>query len=111
MNAITRAYQQQVSISSWLTLLSNTQFMAFAVLIFSVFFSAMGVIYMKDLNRRLFIQSQGLQQGQQHYQVERGQLLLEQSAWATQARVQHLARGQLKMIVPAQQSTRLIRLS
>lgn len=111
MNAITRAYQQQVSSRSWLFLLTNGQLLAFSVLIFTVFLSAMGVVYIKDLNRRLFVQYQGLQQEQQQYNIKWGKLLLEESAWSTQSRVQHLARHDLQMVLPTRQSTKLLRLS
>lgn len=111
MNTVTRAYQHQVTPHPLWAILSHKQLLAFATLTLSVFLTAVGVVYMKDLNRRLFIQYQTLQQTQQQYNVDWGRLLLEQSAWSTQPRIQRLARNQLNMVMPSAQSTQLITLS
>ncbi len=71
------------------------------VLVMSLLLSAFGVIYMKDYNRRLFIQYQQTQQMGQQAEVEWGKLLLEQSTWSTQARIQTMAQNQLGMVMPA----------
>jgi len=78
------------------------------VLFFCVFASAVGVVYMKDLNRRLFIQYQGLQQDEQQSDIEWGKLLLEQSAWSTQTRVQSVATDNLGMVMPSRQNITLV---
>ncbi len=62
--------------------------------------SAFGVVYLKDLNRRLFIQYQNLQQEKAQEIVQWGKLLLEQSTWSTQSRIQQIAQRQLDMQVP-----------
>ena len=111
MNAITRAYQPHASASPWFNRLSYRHVLPFFILVLTIFISAVGVVYMKDLNRRLFIQYQGLQQEQQQAQVRWGQLLLEESAWSTQARVQHLARTRLNMVLPSRHQTQLINLT
>lgn len=67
-----------------------------------VVLSALSVVYVKDLNRRLFIQYQAEQVRNNQFDVEWGQLLLEQSTWATQARVQAIAQQKLEMIFPSQ---------
>lgn len=65
-----------------------------------VLLTAFAVIYLKDLNRRLFIESQKLQQIQQQQQMDWGKLLLEESTWATPSRIQQLAVKNLNMVVP-----------
>lgn len=74
---------------------------AVTALVFSILLSAFTLIYTKDLNRRLFIQYHNAQQQQQQYQIEWGKLLLEQSAWSTQARIQRIAQQHLSMMAPA----------
>ena len=71
------------------------------ILVFGLLFSALGVIYMKDLNRRLFIQYQALQAQKAQSLIQWGKLLLEQSTWSTQSRIQRIAQKQLGMIVPS----------
>lgn len=110
MNTMTRAYQHQITSSPLWAVLSHKQLLAFATLALSVFLTAVGVVYMKDLNRRLFIQYQDMQQTQQQYNVAWGKLLLEQSAWSTQARVQYVAKNKLHMVVPSSQNTKLLTL-
>ncbi len=105
MNAITRVYTQQVRVNPFIGLVVKSRYVAIFVLFMCVFASAVGVVYMKDLNRRLFIQYQGLQQEQQQYNVDWGKLLLEQSTWSTQARVQSIASQDLGMVMPASSVT------
>ena len=62
--------------------------------------SAFSVVYMKDLNRRLFIQYQTLQQDKAEQLVQWGKLLLEQSTLSTQSRIQQIATKQLDMLSP-----------
>lgn len=71
------------------------------LLVFGLLLSAFGVIYMKDLNRRLFIQYQTLQAQKAQSLIQWGKLLLEQSTWSTQSRIQQIAQKQLEMIVPS----------
>lgn len=80
------------------------------VLTIAVVLSAFAVVYVKDLNRRLFIQYQGLQTAHTKLHVEWGKLLLEQGTWSSQARIQHLAQEQLNMKIPAPSDVRLIRI-
>jgi cell division protein FtsL len=73
-----------------------------------ILLSAFAVVYMKDLNRRLFIQYQGLQHVTSQLQVQWGKLLLEQSAWSTQARIQNVAMKKLNMVVPTRKDIVLV---
>lgn len=63
--------------------------------------SALAVIYIKDLSRRGFIQLQQLQTQTLQYEEEWGKLLLEQSAWTNQERIQWAAEHQLQMKIPS----------
>jgi len=62
--------------------------------------SAVGVVYTKHLNRKLFAQLQLEQHQQDALHIEWSQLLLEQGAFASNARVERLARETLRMQVP-----------
>lgn len=70
------------------------------LLVCGLLLSAFGVIYIKDLNRRLFMRYQTLQVQKTQSLVQWGKLLLEQSTWSTQSRIQQIAQKQLGMIVP-----------
>ncbi|MBN9288480.1 MAG: cell division protein FtsL [Gammaproteobacteria bacterium 39-13] len=65
-----------------------------------VFISALGVVYNKHLSRQLFTKLQVIQQEIESLQVEWGQLLLEQGTWASDARVERVAREHLHMMLP-----------
>jgi cell division protein FtsL len=71
------------------------------VLTVIVVISAFAVVYVTDLNRRLFIQYQDAQSTSNQLYIDWGKLLLEQSTWSTQARVQSIAQARLGMEVPA----------
>jgi len=71
------------------------------ILLSFVVLSALSIIYIKDYSRRSFSELQQLQQARDEAQVAWGQLLLEQSTWTTQARIQQLASYRLAMRVPA----------
>lgn len=109
MNAITRVYHQQIRLNPFVGLVINSRTLALIILFLCVFASAVGVVYMKDLNRRLFIQYQNQLQTEQQYTIDWGKLLLEQSTWATQARVQAIAR-QDGMVMPSRHSVALLTL-
>lgn len=80
-------------------------------LVLAILLSAFGVIYLKDLSRRLFIQSQDVQQVQQQYQIDWGKLLLEQSTWSSQSRIQQLAQQRMDMVVPSIQNVKMAELT
>lgn len=65
-----------------------------------IFMSSMGVIYSKHISRQLFAQLQSLQNKRDELHVEWSQLLLEQGTWATDVRVERVAREHLNMVVP-----------
>ena len=72
---------------------------ALFLLLTLVVVSALSIIYAKDLTRRSFSELQQLQQKRDHLQVAWSQLLLEQSTWTTQARIQTAATKRFNMVV------------
>jgi cell division protein FtsL len=84
--------------------LVNLILLAFLVL------SAFSVIYIKDLNRRLFINYQTLEATHDKLYEDWGKLLLEQSTWSTQARVQKIASHRLSMNLPPAKEVVVLRL-
>ena len=101
MNTATRIYGKSYAVRRTNTFRFSLRFMFVGALVLGILISAFSVIYAKDLNRRLFIQYQDLQQQQQQYQTEWSKLLLEQGAWSTQPRIQQLAQQQLNMVIPS----------
>lgn len=65
-----------------------------------VIISALAVVYIADLNRRAFIDYQTAQNTHNQLYIDWGKLLLEQSTWSTQARIQTLAEQKLNMHLP-----------
>lgn len=62
--------------------------------------SALGVVYTKYRSRMLFAEVQRIEQELESYDVELGQLQLEQNTWAEHSRIEKLARGKLGMVMP-----------
>lgn len=110
MNTITRAVATQtIRTRTKETFRITAQGVSIVVLVVAILLSAFGVVYMKDLNRRLFIQYQALQKEKTQTLVEWGKLLLEQSTWSAQTRVQHIAERQLDMHVPAAKDIAMVK--
>jgi cell division protein FtsL len=101
MNAITRVYHS----GAMRIPLVQSQRVAwgwkFKALIVVLILSAFAVVYLKDLNRRAFIQYQDMARANQQAQIDWGKLLLEQSTWSAQANIQQAASERLHMITPA----------
>jgi cell division protein FtsL len=100
MNTATLAYTHKRYASVGLQRWSWKVLQPVLLLAVAIIVTAFTLVYFKDLNRRYFIQYQQLQAQQQQQQVHWGQLLLEQSAWSTQSRVQNIAQTKLGMISP-----------
>jgi cell division protein FtsL len=75
--------------------------MALLLLAAAVFVSAIAVVYSIHQSRKMFVQLQSLQAQRDEMDVEWGRLQLEQSTWATDARIEELASSKLDMIIPA----------
>lgn len=79
------------------------------VLIVSILLSALSVVKAAYDYRRLFNDHQILVHQWDELQIEWGQLLLEQSTWGGQGRVEGKAENSLQMRVPKVDETEIIR--
>jgi len=70
------------------------------VLGLSVLASALGVVYSKHESRQLFVALQNLETERDNMNIDWGRLQLEQSTWATHARIASEAQKKLGMVVP-----------
>jgi cell division protein FtsL len=112
MTSATQVLTQRIAKTSRFSMFSIIkQHLAIFTLIGLLLVSAFGVVYMRDLHRRLFIDLQTAQKTTDTLQVEWGQLLLEQSTWAAPSRTQELAQDNLDMQVPALRSINLVAIS
>jgi len=80
-------------------------------LISIIFASALSVIYIKHDSRKIFSELNQLQASRDKMNVEWGQLQLEQSTWATQGRIERIARKSIGMSVPAYQDVIFININ
>jgi cell division protein FtsL len=78
------------------------------VLLVAVLISAFAVIYGTNSYRSTFSLVEQEEQQTHFLQLRWGQLLLEQASLATPARVEELARDQLKMAFPTNENTHLL---
>lgn len=78
--------------------MTRIESLALTALIAAVFTSAVGVVYVKHQNRKAFAELAALRAERDSLDVEWDRLLLEQSAWAANQRVEQLAREQLGMV-------------
>lgn len=67
----------------------------------AVIVTALTLVYTRYETRELFAAKQRLIAQRDDLNVEWGRLQLEQSTWGTQSRVEHVAREQLQMVMPA----------
>jgi cell division protein FtsL len=103
MNAIAKAITSGVGvgINRPTILVFSKSGMRMVTLFFLIIMSALCLLYVKDLNRCLFINYQNLQQTDNDLKVNRGELLLEKSTWQNQTRIQEMAENNLNMEIPA----------
>jgi cell division protein FtsL len=80
------------------------------LLIIALLFSAFVILYLKDLNRRLFIQYQSLHVTYDKLYEDGEKLLLEYSACSNQARIQKIAQCRLGMTIPSPMQVIILRL-
>jgi len=74
----------------------------------AVFFSAVQVVVSQHQARRIFGELQKLESTRDELNEEWGRLQLEQSTWATDDRVELVARTQLSMVEPETKSIVLL---
>jgi cell division protein FtsL len=80
------------------------------LLVLSILLSAFAVVYVKDLNRRLFMEYQDLKQNYNELTVNYGKLLLEESALSAQARIQQIAELRQGMELPSAKNSVIVKL-
>jgi len=80
------------------------------VLLIVFVFCALGVVTAQHRARQLFIELEQQEKKSRQYQIEWGQLQLEQSTWAMHARVEKIAVQQLNMHVPSSKEARVLHL-
>ena len=70
------------------------------ILFFVLIFTALGSVTAQHKSRKLYFELQQQQDAARQFDVEWGQLQLEQSTWAMHARIEYIAAQQLHMQVP-----------
>jgi cell division protein FtsL len=72
------------------------------VLVFSVVcvLSALALVYTKHESRKLFVELESLTHERDDLNIEWGQLQIEQSTWATHARIEQVATDNLSLVRP-----------
>lgn len=80
------------------------------LLLVAVVMCALSVVTSQHKARKLFVELQNDKEQARQMEVEWGQLQLEQSTWATLARVEKIAVQQLRMQLPASGQVRFIRM-
>lgn len=91
--------QQTVTMKTKTSSIYNIGLSIFLLLV--VFITSILVIYYKHLSRQLFADLQALHKTRDALHVEWTQLLLEQGAWGSDARLEKIAREKLNMKLPA----------
>jgi len=71
--------------------------LAFAVVCVT---SALALVYTKHESRKLFVELEALTQERDELNIEWSQLQIEQSTWATHARIEQVATDNLSLVRP-----------
>jgi len=74
----------------------------------AVFFSAIKVVIARHETRKLFVEIQAQEKQRDNLNEEWGRLQLEQSTWATDARIESVSKTELHMIEPETRAVMLI---
>ncbi len=62
--------------------------------------SAIALVYTKHESRKLFVELEQLTTERDEFNIEWGQLQIEQSTWATHARIERVALEELSLVRP-----------
>jgi cell division protein FtsL len=62
--------------------------------------TSMALVYTKHESRKLFVELEGLTHERDDLNIEWGQLQIEQSTWATHARIERVATDDLSLVRP-----------
>lgn len=84
--------------------MTKLNFILFALLLLC----GLGVVTSQHKARKLYIELQQEQNLVKQYDIEWGQLQLEQSTWAVHSRIEQIASSQLQMRVPEPARVRVI---
>ena len=74
----------------------------------AVFLSAIEVVIARHETRKLFVEIQAQEKQRDNLNEEWGRLQLEQSTWATDARIESVSKTELHMIEPETSAVMLI---
>jgi cell division protein FtsL len=74
------------------------------VLLIALMASALAVIYCKNYSRSLFSEIEHQERSLEQYEVEWGQMQLELTTLAEQNRVESIARGKLRLMMPPREN-------
>lgn len=80
-----------------------------AVLLVLLVATALGVIHATHQSRTLFGELEALESRRDAYNAQWSQLQLEQSTWATHARIEGIAENQLDMVQPSMERIVIMR--
>ncbi len=80
--------------------MSRSAWLGLAVLWVAAIASALGVVHARHESRKAFIDLQELYAERDELDIDWDRLLIEQSTWATHARIEQIARERIKMRVP-----------
>jgi cell division protein FtsL len=72
---------------------------------------ALSLVTSRHQSRRLFVELERAQEEGRGYETEFGQLQLEQSTWGMPARIEKVAREQLRMQLPTSARTEIVPMS
>ena len=78
----------------------NHSFLLTIVLAIVCVMSAMALVYTKHESRKLFVELESLTTERDELNIEWGQLQIEQSTWATHARIEKVATEELSLVRP-----------
>lgn len=70
------------------------------ILFFVLIMAALGTVTAQHKSRKLYVELQQQQDRAKQYEIEWGQLQLEQSTWAMHSRIEQIATERLHMQVP-----------
>lgn len=109
MNATTRFIEEENEVFEEVeTEASGQSIWMISIASFFVLLAALSLIYVKDLNRQLYSELEGLQQTHEELKIQKDQLLLEQNTWAAQVRVREIAKRH-NMVLPDPSSIAIVR--
>ena len=77
-------------------------------LILAVFMTALHIVVTQNDARKVFVEIQALEKQRDQLNEEWGRLQLEQSTWATDGRIEEIARTQLQMKNPEISKTMVV---